>query len=274
MAKLSASVRDPVKAIIAAESGTGKTGALWSLAAAGFKLRIYDADRGTNILASALKDNPAALDRVEVQTFADELIKDSISGYVKPKGGKGKAWPGLMDALNKWPDDPEGKGAGDWGPDTVVVIDSLTLFSKAALRFAMGIEGFGKGTPWKPALHHYGTAMPQIEGLFALLYDVDCHVLWLTHVKNESDDEGNFTGAYPSSIGQALNAVIPRYVNNILTIKVQGQKRILSTKPTTNRIITKTAELTVKDEYLLAEGRTSHKGLAEFFADCGWSAPE
>lgn len=278
MAKLSASASHPIKAIIAAESGTGKTGALWSLADRGFKLRIYDADRGTPILASILKDNPKAMDRVEVNSFTDELTRDAVSGYSKPKG-KASAWPRLTDALNKWPDDPEGKGAGDWGPDTVVVIDSLTLFSKAALRYAMQMEGFGKGTAWKPALHHYGTAMPQIEGLFALLYSdaVQCHVIWLTHVRIEEDEEGGFIGAFPSTIGKALNPVIPRYVNDILSIKVAGNgptaKRFLVTKPTTNRIVTKTSELGVRDEYLLADGRTPKPGLAEFFADNGWEGP-
>lgn len=266
----------PIKAIIAADSGSGKTGALWSLADAGFKLRIFDSDKGVPILNSILRDNPAAMARVEVNSFTNELELDKLTGYMKPKGGSAKAWPNLMDALNKWPDDPDKKGISAWGPDTVAVIDSLTLFARHAILYAQQIEGKNR---WKRELQHYGTAMAQIEGLFGLLYgdNVPCHVLYMTHIKTERDDEERFLGAYPSSIGRALNDVIPRYVNDILTIKITGEgpnaKRFLSTKPTSNRMATKTRELTVKDEYLLAEGRTPKPGLAQYFADCGWPGP-
>lgn len=272
---ISMSSAAPIKAIIAADSGAGKTGALWSLAAAGFKLKIFDADKGTPILASILKDKPEALANIEVNSFTNFMERDPITGYMKPKGAP-KAWPNLMDALNKWPDDPEKKGITSWGWDTVAVFDSLTMFGRHALIYAQHLEGKSR---WKPELQHYGTAMAQIEALFATLYgdDVKCHVLFLTHVKVERDEEERFLGAYPSSLGKALNGVIPRYVNDILTVKISGSgptaKRFLSTKPTANQMATKTRELSVRDEYLLAEGRTPKPGLAEYFADCGWDGP-
>lgn len=273
---------DPIKAIIAAESGTGKTGSLWSLADAGFKLKIFDADRGAPILASILKDNPKALANVEVCSFTDKYTRDTASGFMKPAGTP-KAWSGMIDALNKWPDDPK-TGICDWGWDTVAVFDSLTMFSRRALTYAQFLEGKGR---WKPELQHYGVAMAQIEALFGQLYGdhVKCHVLWLTHVKQEykTTDLGDgktqeeWVGAFPSTIGKALNAVIPRYVNDILTVKVTGEgpnsKRYISTKPVQNRLMTKTHNINVKDQYLFADGRTPKPGLAEFFADCGWSAP-
>jgi len=279
MGKLS-NAREPIKALIAAESGTGKTGMLWSLAAAGFKLKIFDCDKGTPILASVLNDDPAALDRIEVNSFTDALTLGT-SGYMKPKGTP-KAWSDLLKACNKWPDNPE-EGMNTWGPDTVAVFDSLTLASKAAMRYAMHMEGFGKGTEWKPQQSHYGTAQAQIEGLIATNSgdNCQCHVLYLTHVKNEYRGEGKekeWIGAFPSTIGQALNHVLPSYLNNLLTIRVNGQgptaKRYLSTKPTTNKIVTKTGVLSTKDEYLLVDGRTPKPGLAEYFADCGWEGPQ
>lgn len=282
MPALALSNRQPMKMIVAAGSGTGKTGALWSLAAAGFKLKIADFDKGTPILASILKDNPEALANVEVCSFTEKLVRDVSSGFMKPLGAP-KAWSSFMDSLNKWPD---GGSANEWGTDTILVIDSLTMASRRALTYAQHIEGNNK---WKPELQHYGVAMAQIEALFGTLYgeNVGCHVIWLTHVKSEfrqiTDDKGKkigeeWTGSFPSSIGKALNDVIPRYVNDILSIKVQGEgptaKRLLSTRPTENRIITKTRELISKDTYLLADGRIPKPGFAEFFADCGWEGPE
>lgn len=271
----------PVKAIIAAESGMGKSGALWSLADAGFKLRIFDADKGTPIIASALREAGRAdilkdPDAIQVNSFTNQLEIDKITGFMKPKGSP-KAWPNMMDALNKWPDDPEKKGITSWGWDTVAVFDSLTLMGRHALIYAQHLEGKNR---WKPELQHYGTAMAQLEALFSTLYsdEVKCHVLFLTHVKTERDGDDNFLGAFPMSLGKALNGVIPRYVNDILTIKINGSgpsaKRFLSTKPTENRMATKTRELSVKDEYLLATGRKPERGLAEYFADCGWEGPK
>jgi len=275
-------IKDPIKAIIAADSGTGKTGALWSLAAAGFKLKIFDSDKGTPILHSIMKKAaPGAIKNIEVNSFTNVMTLDPTSGFMKPKGTP-KAWTGMLNALNKWPDSPD-KGIQDWGPDTVAVFDSLTLFGRHALISAQHLEGKGR---WKPELQHYGTAMAQIEALFAANYgdNVTCHILYLTHIKAEyakpesANDDPEFLGAYPSSLGKSLNGVIPRYVNDILTIKMNGSgptaKRLLSTKPTQNRMATKTRDLLPKHEYLLADGAEPKPGLAEFFADCGWSGPK
>lgn len=269
----------PIKAIIAASSGLGKTGALWSLAAAGFNLRIYDADRGYPILFSILKDNPDALDRVEVAHFSNKL-KGGTKGYSQPTGTP-TAWPDFLKALNRWPDGPAAPepatGPLTWGPDTVMVVDSLTIMGKHALMYS---QQLGNTLGSKPEWTDYGTAQAQLESMFALLYgeEVACHVLFLTHVKNAHDKDGNFIGAFPSSVGQALNEVIPRYVNNILSIKMTGigpkAKRYLSTKPVSNQIATKTEDLDVRDEYQLTDGTTPKPGLAEFFADCGWPSPK
>lgn len=268
---------DPIKAIIAADSGFGKSGAIWSLAAAGFKIRWYDFDRGTRICRSALK--MAGVDAskidIEVETFTDKLKGASATGFSKPDDKEKLAWSRYLDALNKWPKDPT-QGPLTWGTDVVMVVDSLTFAGKAAMQWAQRANNrSGK----KPEWTDYGDAQAQIDANMQMLYSdyVNCHIVYLTHVKVETDDEGNFTGAFPSTVGKALNNVIPRYVNNILTIKMQGlgatTKRILSTIPTSNRIATKTEELAVAKEYVLAEGTTPKPGLAEFFADLGWAGP-
>ncbi len=264
----------PIKAIIAAQSGLGKTGSLYSLAKAGFKLKIFDCDRGSQILASLLKDDKIAMSNVEVNVFTDKL-RGSNTGFVKPDDKEKLAWVRLSDALNKWPDHPE-ESVQTWGPDTVAVFDSVTLMGRMSLLHAMKLSGnSGK----KPAWTDYGDAQAALQSLFALLYSdyVNCHVLYLTHVAKAHDKEGNFIGAYPSSIGQALNEVIPRYVNNILTMRSSGMganaKRYLCTQPTSNQIITKTEELSVAKEYLAAEGTKPAPALAQFFADCGWPGP-
>lgn len=260
-----------LKIMLAASSGAGKTGALWSLAAAGFNLKIFDADNGTPILSSVLEDNPKARDRIEVNQFINKT-RHNGKGFPVPIGAP-KAWPDALAAINKWPD---GGGIYDWGSDTIVVFDSLTMFGRAALLNAQHIEN---KTGAKPEIQHYGTAMAQIEGLISTLYsdEVKCHILMMTHIYNERDKQGEFLGAFPASLGKGLNEVIPRYFNNILTIRQSGAgpkaKRYLSTKTTSNMVATKVENLKLKDEYLLAEGIVPKPGMAEFFADCGWEAP-
>ena len=266
--------KSPVKAIIAASSGLGKTGLLWSLAKAGFNLKIYDCDRGSQILASLLKDDPIARKRVEVSVFTDKL-RGTSTGYAKADDKEKLAWIRFLEALNKWPDDPA-TGPQTWGPDTVMVVDSLTILGRHALLYSQKMNGTqGK----KPEWTDYGNAQAQLQSMFGMLYSdyVNCHVLYLTHVSTVHDSDGNFIGAFPSSIGKALNEVLPRYVNNILTMKLVGMganaKRYLSTVSTSNQIITRTEDLTVAKEYLAADGTTPKPALAEFFRDLGWETP-
>lgn len=260
-----ATIASPLKGLVLGDSGVGKTGSLWSLADAGFKLKIYDADRGSGILAQVLKSNPEAMARVEVNFYTNKL-KAGIGpakGYSVPDGTP-SAWPDVLSDLNKWPD---GGGIYEWGPDTVVVVDSLSLLGRHALLHAQYVE---KKTGKQPEIQHYGTAQAQMEAMLATLYDDDvkCHVLILTHVSYAQSDIGVMMG-FPTALGEKLGPLVPRYFNTMVVVKSAGGKRVLSTKPAAMVQTKVEAFNSVKDEYLLAEGKVSHRGMAEFFADCG-----
>lgn len=261
------SIRTPIKALILGDSGVGKTGSLWSLAAAGFKLKIFDADRGTGTLAAALENDPKALANIEVNFFTNKL-KGNAQGYPIPLGAP-KAWPDFLAAFNKWPD---GGSIYDWGEDTIVVIDSATILGRHALLHAQHLEN---KTGKQPEIQHYGTAMAQFEGLMALLYsdDVKCHVLVLTHISYQETELGATFGM-PGALGAKLGPIIPRYFNTMVVVKSSGKKRVLSTKPT-SMVATKVEQFnSVKAEYLLVDDGVGKPGLAEFFADCGWENPK
>lgn len=264
-------IKSPIKALILGSSGSGKTGSLWSLAAAGFKIRIFDLDRGTGVLNSALAEHPDALDNIEVCTFTNSL-KGNPQGFVIPSGTP-KAWPNFLGALNKWPDHPE-EGIQSWNTDTVAVIDSGTLLGRHALLYAQHLEG---KTGRQPEIQHYGTAMSQLEGVLATLYSdhVNCHVLVMTHITNVIDNLGIAVGM-PSFLGEKLSPIAPRYFNTMLVVHATGgarAKRHLSTRPT-SMVQTKVEAFNkVKESYLLADGAEPKPGLAEFFADCGWPGP-
>ena len=59
------------------DNGSGKSGAVASLADAGYNIRMLDLDNGIDVLASLLKDPKAgykrdALDRAEYDTITDQ----------------------------------------------------------------------------------------------------------------------------------------------------------------------------------------------------------
>ncbi len=259
------SIKKPIKGLILADSGMGKTGSLWSLADAGFKLKIYDADNNAGVLLDALKDNPKAIAQIEVCNFRDRLELNP-QGFTK---GTPKAWTNFLGALNKWPD---GGSPQEWGTDTVMVVDTLTSLGKAALLQAQHLESkMGR----LPEIQHYHTAGIQFNSLLGNLVSdfVTCHVLVLTHVRYVENALGvNF--GLPKAIGEKLSEDIPIYFNTMLALKQTGKKVVLTTKPT-NLVRTKVeAFRSVKPEYALIDDGVGKPGLAEFFADCGWESPK
>lgn len=270
MPKLS-KIETPIKALFLGDSGVGKTGSLWSLAAAGFKIKLYDADMGFGVLNSACKSAgcPEAVDNIEVNSFTNKL-KSNALGFAVPIG-KPEAWPKFLGALNAWPDSPQ-EGALTWGQETVMVIDSLTKLGRLALLNAQHNEAkSGK----QPEIQHYGTAMAQLEALMGMLYSdhVRCHVIIMTHIAYEKSDIGAMMGL-PMSLGEKLAPVIPTYFNTMIVGKSSGKRRILSTKPA-SMVQTKVEAFgEVKDEYDLADGSTPKPGLYQFFKDHGFEAPK
>lgn len=264
MPALSHDARKPIKGLILGDSGLGKTGSLWSLAAAGFKLKIYDADNNAGVLIGTLRDNPEALARIEAVSFRDKL-KLNAKGFAE---GVPKAWTNFLKALDNWPD---GGSPSEWGTDTVIVIDTLTSLGKAALFQAQSIESkMGR----LPEIQHYHTAGVQFNAVLGNLVSdfIPCHVLVLTHVKYISNDMG-LTLGLPKAIGEKLSEDIPVYFNTMLALKRTGKKVVLSTKPTAMVQTKIEAFDQAKDEYTLIEDGKGKPGLAEFFADSGWPGP-
>ena len=72
----------PVKMLLIGDTGSGKTGALASLAKAGYKLHILDFDNGVPVIASYL--NEAELKTVEVEVLTDKM-KVLPNGQVIPE---------------------------------------------------------------------------------------------------------------------------------------------------------------------------------------------
>lgn len=118
--------------------GSGKTGALASLANAGYKLRIISFEGNYEPLLNYV--DAKALPNIDIVTLQDRMRNGDK--YVEVMGIP-EAFNNAMKLLTEWKykedDGTEvnlGKSA-DWGLDTVIVIDSLTSLAMAVKARAM-----------------------------------------------------------------------------------------------------------------------------------------
>ena len=135
------------KLLIEGDSGSGKTGALTSLVAAGYKLRILDFDNGLETLKQfILKECPEKIDNVEFRTLRDTR-KASADGPIVTAP---KAFIDAIKLLDRWKYKDDAGNEFDlgipaeWGPDCILVLDSLTFFSDAAFDFRVPLVPKGR----------------------------------------------------------------------------------------------------------------------------------
>ena len=232
-----------LKMLLIGESGSGKTGALASLAKAGYKLRILDFDSGLDILPEVLHNDPAAMGNIEYESCTDKL--KSIGGKIVPEGVP-KGYEKAMNLLTKWGvKNGAEKDLGrpsEWGRDTFIIIDSLSHMGNAAMRRVQALNGRSGEKIWQD---EWGTCQNMLENCLALLYSEDfkCNVIVTAHVKyiggrkgddGEPDDPRPMTGL-PNAPGVALSPKVPSYFNSMLLCKQEGTgklaKRVIYTIP-------------------------------------------
>jgi hypothetical protein len=245
-----------VKALLIGDSGTGKTGSLASLVAAGYRVRILDMDNKVQngILPQVLKRvAPDKLSSVDFEALRDRYKSTPAGPMVD---GLPKAFVSAIGLLDKWTD---GTKPAEWGPNTVLVIDSLTFLSDAAFNWAKGMNPTSKDPrQW------YGAAQEAIESVIAQLTSdsFKTNVIIIAHISWVDRPDGTMKG-YPASVGKALGPTIPAYFDNMFCAEVSGSgtnaKRIIRTIPT--------AMLDLKNpaSFTMAPTLPLETGLADFF---------
>lgn len=260
------------KMLLMGNSGAGKTGALASLAQAGYNLRIFDLDNGIDILKDLLLRQGStyggeAAARVKYQTLTDPM--KSVGGRLVP--GRVTVWQRLSQQLTHWKvlgPIVDGKAevqedlgpVATWTPQEVLVIDSLSMAGKAAMYSGMAMNNkIGQ----KPAWPEWADAQAILEPLLEMLYDegVKCNVIINTHLHDVAKMNEPSRILPNTGTGRALEPRVGRYFNTILLVKKEGRSHKILTE-TSDPIDLKTpAPGRVKKAYSL------ESGLAEFFAD-------
>lgn len=245
-AKLSSN--SPARVLLIGYPGAGKTGALCSLVDAGLKLRILSYDMAANMqpLFQYVQDKEK-LANVDI-VFLEDKLRGGAK-FVEPVGIPTAFADGLK-MMDRWrykegEEEIDLGASKDWGPDTVVVLDSLTAMGECAKRRAMVMLN---KTPLNSTQQMWGLAMQDQHAFLSKLVSSSnkFHVVVLAHLKEvgpkditSGDSEVTKeikerlvnlmpTRIYPSALGQQL----PREVGALFSTVLLCEREYKANKVT------------------------------------------
>jgi len=271
---------------------TGKTGSLASLANAGFNLRILDFEGNFAPLVQFVDKDKWG--NIEISPRLEDAIKRG-SKHIETLGPP-KAFTQGMDLLSRWEYvDKDGREVDlgpvvDWGPEDVLVLDSLTAMGKAAMRWVLFVQNrVEKG----PRIQDWGMGQAAQLSIIEKLASesVRCNVVIISHLKmigppeaeKTDDDDVKETKRglrdnipyryYPTALGRALPQDVLGYLPYSLlyeaTVRSNKVKRQIITAPRGN------FDLACPLPELEAKGALSiETGLAEIFKAAGVNGSE
>lgn len=220
-----------IKLMYIGDSSTGKTGSLVSLVKAGYKLRVLDYDVGIGTLASYIKQEcPDKLSSVDVITLRDKYRATSTGPML---AGTPTAFTGGLKYLTEWEDKSV---PSEWGPEYILVLDSLSAMGRAAMAWARFMNNISDKKN-NDARALYFTAQQAIEDIISMLTSdaFATNVIIISHINYKEVTEGKTKG-YANAIGTALGPIIPRYFNTLIMAETSGMgksaKRVIKTVPT------------------------------------------
>lgn len=222
---------DFVKLLLLGDAKAGKTGSLVSLVRAGYKLRILDMDNLLDVLKHFIMEQcPLQIANVEYRTLRDKR-KTTAEGPVID--GQPKAYINAVKMLDLWKyTDDKGNEVDlgkpcDWGPDCILVLDSLSRLCDAAYDWRVPLtvkndkgQYDGRAT--------YGDAQDAVENNLALLTgdNFRTNVIVIAHGSYMELPDGT-KKIFPQAVGQKLSPKIPQYFPSYVRYKNLGGKRTI-----------------------------------------------
>lgn len=253
---------DYTKLLLIGDSKSGKTGSLVSLVKAGYKLRILDLDNLLDVLKYMIQNQcPQLMSNVEFRTLRDKRKAGSQGSVID---GAPKAWINMVKMLSNWEYIEDGEktslgNPGEWGPDCILVIDSLSRLCDAAYDFHESIIPVGKGGQYD-ARAVYGNAQSDVENLISMLTSpaMQTNLIVIAHVTYQDQPDGTTKG-FPQGVGQKLSPKIPQYFPSVVLFTNKGGKRTIQTNSTPMM------DLANPKPFAMAPSYPIETGLADFF---------
>lgn len=243
----------PVRALIVGYPGAGKTGACACLASAGYQLRVLAFDKVGNMSPLLQYTDQDKLGNIDICLLEDKLR--SGQKFIET-AGLPEAFSGALKMMDHWTyKDEDGNEVDlgrskDWGPETVVVLDSLTAMGEAAFRRAQAMLN---KTPLNTTQQVWGLAMRDQEAFLEKLTSNanKFHVVVLSHLKmigpkdimpNDDDTTKELKGRvadivptrlFPSALGQSLPPKVGMHFPTVLLAEQEHKgpvvRRVLRT---------------------------------------------
>lgn len=247
-----------VKLLLLGDAKSGKTGSLVSLVKAYYRLFILDFDNLLDILAFLVKEQcPELLANVEYRTLRDKYKAGPTRAVLD---GKATAWMTAMKMIDHWKYKEDGKEVDlgkpfEWGPDCILVIDSLSRLCDAAFAFHEVINT----NPDQRST--YKNAQDDVEKFLGMLTSehFTCNVIVICH-GTFIDMEDGTTKIFPQGVGQKLSPKIPQYFPTYIRYKNQGGKRTIQT------VSDAMIDLANTNPTAMAKTYPVETGLADIFA--------
>lgn len=245
------------KLLLIGDAKSGKTGSLVSLVKAGYHLRVLDFDNLLDILKQMiLHECPEMLGNVEFVTLRDKRKMGPTGPVID---GKPTAFSSGMKLLDHWKYDATdlGKPAA-WGPNVILVIDSLSRVCDAAYDFCEAVMPAGLA---KDPRAVYGQAQDVVESLLATITSdtFATNVIVIAHVLYQDLPDGTTKG-FPQGVGQKLSPKIPQYFPSYVLFQNKSGKRTITTTSTPLIDLANPAPFKMDKSYPI------ETGLADFFA--------
>jgi hypothetical protein len=270
------------RAIVLGHSGAGKSGALLSLAVAGYTLWIFDFEGKWQIIKTLIRDMPhyQKVDpkKINILTIMNDFT--AFGGKVQPQSG---GWTKFLDATASW-DKPRVAGAPHFiytlGAEDVIVLDTASGMADLCRDHCLALNSRAGQIPeWK----EYNQMQEMTD---TCLRSICCkstkaHVIMNAHVKKTREggqvkDNPKNEGAtitvggrsvgFPRTTGATMAQSIGRHFNDILFLDqepgIGGKTNRFFSTVVIDEIRTKSsAPGAVKPRYPI------ETGLADFFRD-------
>jgi len=209
-----------------------------------------------------MKECPDLAQNVEYRTIRDVRIAGNLGATIK---GQPKAFVDAVKMLDNWKykddsgDEINLGRPSDWGPDCVLVIDSLSRLCDAAYDWQDALTPAGRSGE-KDGRAVYGNAQDAIINLLSMLTGpaMETNIVVIAHGQYYELPDGS--KIFPQGVGQKLSPKIPQFFPNVVHYTNKSGKRMIQLKSTNVIDLANAAPFAMPDSLAVEDG------LAKFFA--------
>ena len=225
------------KTLLVGPTGTGKTYAIRTFIEAGITPFVLSTEPG---IASTLGDLPADKCHwhyippasVGWDTLLDSARKintmsyDALAKLGNVNKGQFNQFLDVITSCNNFVCDRTGESFGDvatWGPDRVLVVDSLSGLNIMAMDLVVGSK------PTK-AMQDWMVAMDNLERFIqTLVMNTQCFFVLTAHLEREQDEVTGAVKLMASTLGRKVAPRLPRFFDDVILCKRDGETFTWST---------------------------------------------